>query len=171
MRQADDKLIWTKIRSEGPQDWRTVFEVVSSAFGRNAEAELVRKLREGGDAAVSLVAEVHGQIVGHVMLSKLGASFPALALAPVSVIPMRQRCGVGSSLIKAALKCAHDDGWEAIFVLGDPNYYEPFGFSREAAAGFESPYAGPHFMMLRLSASLAATAGRLSHASAFASLD
>jgi putative acetyltransferase len=160
-----------KIRDENSQDWTAVHQVVTSAFGRSAEAKLVRELREAGDTVVSLVAEEDGQIVGHVLLSKMDAPFPALALAPVSVIPTRQRSGIGSALIKGAVNRARSGGWAAIFVLGDPNYYERFGFDREAAAGFTSVYAGHHFMVLKLSSSLPATTAELRHAPAFSALD
>ena len=142
-----------------------------STFGRLSEAELVGALREAGDSIVSLVADDDGQIIGHVLLSKMDAPFPALALAPVSVIPPRQRSGIGSALIKRAVSRARDGGWAAIFVLGDPNYYKRFGFDQEATAGFTSPYAGRHFMVLKLSPSLPATTGVLRHAPAFAALD
>lgn len=159
------------IRDENPSDWKAVYQVVSSAFGRLPEAELVEELRKAGDSVVSLVADEDAQIVGHVLLSKMAAPFLALALAPVSVIPARQRSGIGSALVKKAVNLARCEGWAAIFVLGDPNYYERFGFNREAAAGFTSPYAGGHFMMLKLSSSLPATTGELRHAPAFAALD
>jgi putative acetyltransferase len=159
------------VRDETPRDWKAVYQVVSSAFGQSVEAELVEKLRQAGDSIISLVAEEDGQIVGHVLLSKMNAPFPALALAPVSVIPTRQRLGIGSALINRAVNRAREEGWVAIFVLGDPNYYERFGFDKAAAAGFTSPYAGPHFMALKLSPSLPATAGELHHALAFAALD
>jgi putative acetyltransferase len=159
------------IRDESPHDWKAVYEVVSSAFGQPAEAELVKELRKAGDSIVSLVAEEDGQIVGHVLLSRMNAPFPALALAPVSVLPLRQRGGIGSALIEGAVERARSHGWTAIFVLGDPNYYERFGFEVEAAEGFTSPYAGRHFMVLKLSTLLPATTGELRHAQAFAALD
>jgi putative acetyltransferase len=160
----------TDVRDESPGDWDAVYQVVSSAFGQSSEAELVRQLRDAGDSIVSLVADDGGQIVGHVLLSKVDAPFAALALAPVSVIPARQRSGIGSALVARAIKRARDEGWAAVFVLGDPNFYERFGFDREAAAGFTSPYAGPHFMVLKLSPSLPAATGTLRHAPAFAAL-
>jgi putative acetyltransferase len=159
------------VRDEGPHDWEAVYRVISSAFGQLAEAKLVEELREAGDNVLSLVADEDGLIVGHVLLSKMDAPFPALALAPISVIPTRQRNGIGSTLIKRAVDRARNQGWTAIFVLGDPNYYERFGFDREAAAGFTSPHAGRHFMVLKLSPSLPATTGELCHAPAFAALD
>jgi putative acetyltransferase len=159
------------IRDESSGDRKAVYQVVSSAFGQLAEAKLVEELRAAGDSVVSLVADEGGQIVGHVLLSKMDAPFPALALAPVSVTPARQRSGIGSALVQRAVNRARSEGWAAIFVLGDPNYYERFGFDGEAAAGFTSPYAGRHFMVLKLSPSLTATTGELRHAPAFAALD
>jgi putative acetyltransferase len=159
------------VRDESPSDWNAVYRAVSSAFGQSAEAELIKELREAGDSVFSLVAEEDGQIVGHVLLSRMAAPFPALALAPVSVIPTRQRSGIGSALVERAVNRARSEGWAAIFVLGDPNFYERFGFDREAAAGFTSPYVGSHFMVLKLSPSLPATTGELRHAPAFATLD
>jgi putative acetyltransferase len=158
------------VRDESPSDWKAVHQAVSSAFGQLAEAKLVAELRAAGDSVVSLVAEEDGWIVGHVLLSRMDAPFRALALAPVSVIPTRQRSGVGSALIKEAANRARREGWAAIFVLGDPNYYKRFGFDRQAAAGFTSPYAGHHFMVLKLSPSLPVTTGELRHAPAFAAL-
>jgi putative acetyltransferase len=159
------------IRDESSNDSKAVYQVVSSAFGQLAEAELVEELRKAGDTVVSLVADEDSQIVGHVLLSKMAAPFRALALAPVSVIPTKQRSGIGSALVKSAVNRARSEGWAAIFVLGDPNYYERFGFERDAAAGFTSPYAGRHFMVLKLLPSLPATTGELRHAPAFDALD
>jgi putative acetyltransferase len=160
-----------EFRDEDARDSRAVYRAVSSAFGRSAEAELIEALRKAGDSIISLVADEDGEIVGHVLLSRMNAPFPALALAPVSVIPTRQRRGLGSTLIELAVNRARNGGWAAIFVLGDPNYYQRFGFEREAAAGFTSPYAGPHFMALKLSQSLSASTGELGHPPAFAALD
>lgn len=164
-------LVMIDIRDESPRDWKAVYQVVSSAFGQLPEAEFVQELRKAGDSVISLVADEDGQIVGHVLLSRMDAPFPALALAPLSVIPTRQRSGMGSALVKRAVNRARSEGWVAVFVLGDPNYYERFGFDREAATGFTSPYAGRHFMVLKLSESLPATTGELRHAPAFAALD
>ena len=159
------------IRDENLHDRLAVHQAVSSAFGRSDEADLVDRLRKAGDSVLSLVAEERGQIVGHVLLSRMEGPFPALALAPVSVIPARQKSGIGSALIKTAIDRARNESWGAIFVLGDRAYYERFGFDAKAAAGFTSPYAGEHFMMLKLSLVLTAATGALRHAPAFAGID
>jgi putative acetyltransferase len=158
------------IRDEGPGDREAVFSLVAAAFGQADEAWLVRALQDGADAVIALVAEQDGVVIGHVLLSRLRAPFPALALAPVSVAPGRQRTGVGAALIRAAITRAQAEEWAAIFVLGDPGYYRRFGFDAEAAKGFSTPYAGPDFMALALSPPLPATRGELRHATPFALL-
>ena len=160
-----------EIRDERASDAEGVHRVVATAFGRPDEAELVEELRRAGDSVVSLVAEEDGEIAGHVLLSKMGAPFRALALAPVSVAPARQRRGIGSALIKSAVERARKEGWAAIFVLGEPGYYARFGFDVAAAAGFTSPYAGEHFMVLALGTALPASTGELKHAKAFGGME
>ena len=159
-----------EIRAETPQDWKAVYAVVSSAFGQTDEAELDDELRRAGDVVVSLVAVEDGQIIGQVLLSRMDAPFPALALAPLAVIATARGRGIGSGLVQTAINHARMEGWAAIFVLGDPGYYQRFGFDQEAAAGFNSPYAGSHFMMLKLTPSLPVASGELRHAPAFAAL-
>jgi putative acetyltransferase len=158
------------VRSETPEDQPAVYEVIAAAFSQIVEANLVDSLRANGDLEVSLVAEHDHEIIAHLALSKMNAPFRALALAPVSVIPPRQRQGIGTRLVRDALSRAKEAGWEAAFVLGEPKYYQRFGFSVEAARGFSSPYAGQHFMGLLLAESLSATTGDLRHPLAFDAL-
>jgi predicted N-acetyltransferase YhbS len=74
----------------------------------------------------------------------------ALGLGPVAVLPDCRRRGIAAALVREGLKRATYDGWAGVFVLGDPNYYRRFGFESKHADGFESAYAGPHFMALPL---------------------
>ena len=140
-----------RIRPETADDAEAIRNVNLAAFPTAQEADLVRQLREGSDAGISLVAEDDGTIVGHVMLSRMkvegdGRPFRALGLGPVAVDPDRQRQGIGAALIEEALRRAQDGGEDMVFLLGEPDYYRRFGFSAQAAAPFASPYAGPYFM-------------------------
>ena len=158
------------VRDQTPADRDAVFGLVSAAFGQADEARLVQALLKAGDGVISLVAEEQDAMLGHVLLSRMEAPLRALALAPLAVAPARQGRGIGAALVRAAIERARGAGWEAVFVLGDGAYYERFGFDAAAAAGFSSPYAGPHFMVLALTATLAASTGELRHAPAFAAL-
>jgi putative acetyltransferase len=158
------------IRDETAADRAAVRRVVTAAFGRALEAALVDRLRAEGDAALSLVAVEDGRVVGHILFSPLKAPVRALALAPVAVVPARQRSGIGTALIEAGLERARALGWEAAFVLGEPSFYRRFGFDPALAAGFQSPYAGPFFMAMALRGVLPATSGPIEYAPAFSAL-
>ena len=97
----------------------------------------------------------------------MSAPFPALGLGPVAVAAAHRRKGVASALLRWSLARAQDDQWRAIFVLGDGAFYGRFGFRPELAAGFGSPYAGPHFLALALNGALPAAEGTVDYAPAF----
>jgi predicted N-acetyltransferase YhbS len=160
------------IRMEEANDFQRIRAIHERSFPTSGEANLVDRLRLGGDLVFSLVAAIGGEVVGHMALSKMRAPFRALGLGPIAVLPNRRRRGVAACLIKEGLARAHAGGWEGVFVLGDPAYYSRFGFSTRLAAGFSCRYSGPHFMALLL-ASLRAPAltGEIVYPAAFAGLD
>ena len=125
--------------------------VVAAAFGQDDEADLVEALHAASDAAIALVAEHDGEVIGHVLFSPMRSPEGCLGLAPVSVLPEHQSGGIGSKLIRAGIERAREERWRGAFVLGHAGYYPRFGFSPDAARGFTSPFAGPHFMFLPFS--------------------
>jgi len=167
------------VRPAGAADAPAIRAVHLAAFPTAQEADLVERLEADGDAVLSLVAEearARKEILGHLMLSRMRVTgnfglFRALGLGPIGVLPDRQRSGLGSALIVEALAMARAGGEELIFVLGEPAFYRRFGFSAEAAAPFESPYAGPYLMALPLTGRALPSAGRADYAPAFASLE
>ncbi len=136
------------IRIETDSDREGIEELLLEAFPSSSEAELVRQLREDGDVESSLVAVEGGKVIGHALFSKLRAPSGALALGPVAVTESRRRQGIAAALIKAGIERARDDGWMAIVVLGDPSYYQRFGFSQETVEDMSCQYAGPYLMGL-----------------------
>jgi putative acetyltransferase len=128
------------IRLARPQDYEQVAELVEAAFGRHDEALLVETLRKDRKIMYEWVATVSDELAGHLVLSRLRNPKHCLALGPVSVAPMHQGEGVGSALIHAAMELAEEEEWVAVFVLGDPNYYDRFGFDVGSASTFSSPY-------------------------------
>ena len=152
------------IRQEKENDYKLSENVVERAF-KNAEHTdhrehfLVAKLRKS-DVFVpelSLVAEIDGEIVGHIMLTKLlieneGNKFDSLALAPLSVLPEYQSKGIGSKLIRESLKIAKESGFKSVIVLGHYKYYTRFGFKPASIWGIKSPFDVPDefFMALEL---------------------
>ena len=123
------------VRPETAEDIRAIDVVHISAFGGEAEAQLVSALRESAtyNRELSLVAELGGRIVGHVLLTRVplrkdGAEKNVLALGPMSVVPSQSHRGIGSELINASINLAKDKGYGAMVVLGHPEYYKRFGF-------------------------------------------
>ena len=134
-------------------DHAAIRRVETAAFERDDEAGMVEAARAEGAALVELVTEQDGEIVGHILFSRMAVT-PArffAGLAPVAVSPHAQRRGIGDALCRAGIEAVRALGAEAVIVLGHPDYYPRFGFSAEAAKRLASPYAGsPAFMALAL---------------------
>ena len=143
------------IRQENKNDHKEVFKVIKSAFKDaeftdNTEQFLVDRLRKS-DAFIpelSMIAEINGKIVGHILLTKLKIKnksnvFDSLALAPVSVLPEYQGKGIGGKLIVDSHKKAKELGHKSIVLLGHENYYPRFGYEQADKYGIELPFKVP----------------------------
>jgi putative acetyltransferase len=164
------------IRSEVELDFPRIREVNSRAFGRDDEADLVDRLRADGDVIKSLVALQMGKVVGHILFSKLPIErgdriIAAAALAPMAVDPDHQGQGIGSLLVMRGIDSMRRRDIAAIVVVGEPGYYERFGFRAALAAAIEAPYSGESFMALELEEGVLAAGGRARYPAAFAGLD
>lgn len=141
------------IRYARPEDHVAIAEVNDLAFGQPDEARLIERLRADGDVLFELVAIEDGQVVGHILFSRLFADRAEMfaALAPVAVRPSLQRAGTGSALVRAGLESCKEFGAHGVLVLGHRDYYPRFGFSAETAALVVAPYSGsPSFMAIAL---------------------
>jgi putative acetyltransferase len=143
------------IRPETTADRTSIREVNIPAFGREDEARLVEALRDGGHSLASLVAEEGGQVVGQILFSELPiateeGTVEALSLAPMAVLPSRQRLGIGSLLVREGLRACRESGHRIVVVLGHPECYPRFGFSAKMGVRLRSPFSGPAFMALEL---------------------
>jgi putative acetyltransferase len=171
--------VWDDRPEHEPQ----IAAVLESAFGRPDEARMVAALREAHAVAVSLVAQTPPEdrerapwpVVGHIALSSVridGFSEPrGLGLGPLAVAPAHQRNGVGTQLVRAALRRARLLGYSYVVVLGHPHYYPRFGFVPAARFGLSYPEPAPEavFMALELvSGALVKVTGVVHYHQAFA---
>ena len=122
-----------KIRQEQENDFQAVREVVELAFrdvedSDQSEPYLVERLRKT-DAYIpelSLVAELNGEIIGHLMMSKV-----EIVSEDQSVISLE------------AHKRAGELGYKSVVLLGHKDYYPRFGYKRAIDFGIEFPFDVP----------------------------
>lgn len=144
------------IRTEEPRDGDAVRRLNEAAFVGREEADLVEALHAANAAIVALVADLDGEIVGHILFSpvSLEPALPRLwlGLAPTAVAPRLQKQGIGTLLVREGLERSRDAGAEAVVVLGHPQYYPRFGFRPAHEFGLRCEYDVPSdvFMALEL---------------------
>ena len=134
----------TIVRAERPEDHDAIEAVHTSGFPTPAEARLVRLLRDSGRLTASLVAEVDGEVVGHVAFSPVSASSGAegAGLAPIAVLSSHRRRGIAAKLVEAGLAASRAAGFGWAVVLGEPGYYSRFGFRPAGEFGLSDEYGG-----------------------------
>jgi putative acetyltransferase len=153
-----------EIREERPDDAAAIREVNRQAFGQEAESTLVDALRSSGAALLSLVAVLDGAVVGHIMFSPVRVGdVTGAALAPMAVLPGHQRRGIGSQLVRSAIRRLEESGCPFILVLGHARYYPRFGFTPASGRGITCEWEVPDdaFMVLVLdNAAMISVSGR-----------
>jgi putative acetyltransferase len=175
------------IRRERRDDLAAIHSVTAAAFrgephsappvepgGDPGEVALLSRLR--GDAAwippLSLVAIENGLVVGHVVCTRAHVDDqPALGLGPLSVLPNRQRTGIGSALMHAVLGAADALGERLVGLVGEPAYYHRFGFVPAQSTGVTAPALswGNYFQVRHLT-QYAGQTGRFRYAAPFDNL-
>lgn len=144
------------VRAEQPEDAVAVRAVHLAAFPTAFEADLVARLRQRAQPAISRVAVVDDEIAGHIFFSPVRISkrddLKVMGLAPMAVRPAYQRQGIGAALVHSGLAGCQLLGYGAVVVLGHPGYYPRFGFTPAGQAGLRCVYDVPveAFMMLEL---------------------
>jgi putative acetyltransferase len=145
------------IRREGRAHAAAVRTVHTEAFGRPDEADLVERLRKRARFYLGLVAVNRTQVVGHILFTGVtlhGDRPPEtiVALAPMAVLPGRQREGIGSALVREGLAACRSCGHDVVVVVGHPDFYPRFGFVRARPLGLRSEPAFPDeaFMVAEL---------------------
>ena len=124
------------IRNEKPSDIETIAEVTKVAFedhsfSHQTEHFVIRDLRDAVALTISLVAEVDGQVVGHIAFSPVTISDGTTnwyGLGPVSVLPDYQGRRIGTALVNRGLTLLNSMGSKGYALVGLPTYYYRFGF-------------------------------------------
>ena len=151
------------IRQETREDIAGIHALNELAFGQPLEADIVDKLRNNCDDLLSIVAIENEKIVGHILFSPAEIEGPygvlkGMGLAPMAVLPDRQRQGIGTQLINKGIEALKKLRCTFIIVLGHHEYYPRFGFQRASLYGIICQWEGipdEAFMILWLDESKA----------------
>lgn len=130
------------IRPETPADIDAITTVTIAAFqnhpfSQQTEQFIIMALRADKALTLSLVAELDGQVVGHIAFSPVAISDGSQnwhGLGPISVLPGYQRQGIGKALMQEGLTKLKALGSNGCALVGDPGFYQRFGFHN--IAGF-----------------------------------
>lgn len=113
------------IRAEQPGDHAAVHSLHVEAFETTAEADLVDILREEAKPMHSLVAEIDGKVVGHILFTPVDLEGHPdaflMGLAPMAVSAGLQRQGIGTALVQQGLMQLRKSGCDGVVVLGHPD--------------------------------------------------
>lgn len=144
-----------QIRSERASDSGAIHRINQEAFGTDAEAKMIDLVRSQARPVISLVAEDGGALVGHILFSPVTlekTSALVMGLAPMSVVPSRQRQGIGSALVEEGLAACRVLGAVGVVVIGHPEFYPRFGFLPGSRLGLQVEFEVPDeaFMALEL---------------------
>lgn len=134
------------VRDEQAGDHDAVRELHRAAFGAEGDkiATLIDALRRDDPAAHGVVAEVDGEVAGHVLFTRNLLDAPSRlvdvqVLSPIAVAPDRQRQGIGKRLIEQGVRDLDERGVPLVFLEGDPAYYSRRGFTAGGDHGFRKP--------------------------------
>ncbi|MCI0142512.1 GNAT family N-acetyltransferase [Arthrobacter bambusae] len=174
------------LRTERPADRESVLALTAAAFstsavtglpveGVPAEVKLLTELFDSDEylQEFSIVAEMGGEIVGHVICTRgRVGELRLLGLGPISVQPHLQRRGIGSALLRETARRAEEAGELGIALLGSTEYYPRFGFLPARKLGVSAPGAGwgDHFQLLPLKAWPDGASGTFRYAAPFQAL-
>ena len=134
------------IRGERRSDVAARESLLDAALGPDRFAKSSERLREGRVPArgLALTAVEGGRLIGTVRLWAVtaGAVSGCLLLGPLAVAADVRSLGAGADLMRRALREAKRRGYRAVLLVGDPAYYQRFGFSAEMTSALRMP--GPY---------------------------
>ena len=144
------------ICNEVASDIQAISDITKAAFenhpySNGTEQFIVNALRAADSLTISLVAEIDGRLVGHIALSPVTLSDKSenwYGLGPVSVLPAYQKQGIGTSLVNEGIGRLKDLGAEGCVLVGDPNFYQRFGFRSPDGLKHEGGVPQENFLAL-----------------------
>ena len=150
-----------KIRKLTPEEYSKAAALLTKAFpGRTYEVRLFQNLHKNCRPLYEWICVHRNKATAYIAFSNAfnGKKVCGLHLGPLAVAPHIQNQGIGSELLRFALR-QKEITENPVFVLGDPNFYMRFGF--EVCSKPSSPFdkKGGHFLSFRNNSSAIFTVG------------
>jgi predicted N-acetyltransferase YhbS len=143
-----------EIAFDAPEHAVAVEALYDDVFGPGRFARTAERLREGNSKIpeASLVAVDAQGVTGVVRVwpVKVGETGKAAFLGPIAVAERRRGNGVAFKLMERAIGVCREQGYAAVILVGDQDYYDRFGFKQAGAGRFLLP--GPvdqHRVLIR----------------------
>lgn len=131
------------IHLETPVQADLIGPLLDRTFGLSRTGRTVYRLRENHPALAELsfvaIDDQQQMLASLRFWPILIERTPAILLGPLAVEPALQGRGIGKALVRHGLTTAKRLGHEICVVVGEPEYYGPYGFRNAAAAGLVLP--------------------------------
>ena len=140
-----------KIRAPLPEEQPKVAALLRQAFpGSSHEEQLIAALHAHGRTVHEWVCVHTNQVIAYIAFTHAyhGSAVCGLHLAPLAVKTEFQGQGIGSELLRFALRQAAVRD-RTLFVLGDPGFYRKLGFAPCAAPICPFDTGNAHFLSIR----------------------
>ena len=134
------------IVAPSPELTAQIEDLLDHAFGADRHSKTSYRYREcvGPVESLSRVVMSGDEMLGSIQFwpARLGEE-TVLLLGPIALWAGYVGQGVGSCLMNHALAAARAEGWQHVFLVGDPTYYRRFGFELAAKWGVTMPGEDP----------------------------
>lgn len=141
------------VEVETAADAAAVDALLLRAFGPGRFAKTAERVRETATRAVAFVTRHGGAVTGVVQLWNIRVGeTPALFLGPIAVEAEAREAGLGGALVATCADWARAEGANGILLVGDPGYFERFGFVRAEGARLPGPVDPKRLLWLPLAA-------------------
>lgn len=132
-----------EILPERAEDGPLIDPLLDRTFGSDRKSKTVYRLREAVAPVDGLrfsAIDQAGLLLASLRFWPIGIeTAPAILLGPLAVEPLLQGRGIGRALVRHGLSEAKRQGHGLCVVVGEPDYYGPYGFVNAPAAGLVLP--------------------------------
>jgi predicted N-acetyltransferase YhbS len=133
-----------RVLRERPRDATTIERMTEAAFGPERMQKTVYRLRDGIPQLKDLcfvAIDQKGKLVGAIRNWPIVIAdrWPAVLLGPLAIAPELRGLGYGKALMWYSMAQSRMLGHSRIILVGDPEYYNQFGFRRDLALNIQLP--------------------------------